>query len=177
MYLELKNEGLLSCCGPSECHGFVRQNIDFRIQQGGDIHRWWADERQRLSTRVWESMSQTRGLGWSNHLLSASQHQCLANTEDLTGVQMQDFGVCCSFRGLCQTQQERILCLLCILTQLLWKLVPTQKPGKQAVHPLVENSHFYFFWSMILNLGYTLQSPGSVKNGDEAMALPKINKI
>lgn len=30
---------------------------------------------------------------------------------------------------------------------------------------------------MILNLGYTLQSPGSVKNGDEAMALPKINKI
>lgn len=51
------------------------------------------------------------------------------------------------------------------MTQLLWKLVSTWKPGEQAVHSLVENSYLYFFWSMILNLGYTLKSPGSLKNG------------
>lgn len=54
------------------------------------------------------------------------------------------------------------------MTQLLWKLVSTWKPGEQAVHPVVENSYLYFSWSMILNLGYTLKSSGSLKNGDEA---------
>lgn len=81
-----KMGGLWPCCGPiwvpCLCIAQKKDKVQiFRREKGRDFHKlWWTDERQGLSTRLRESVSEARSLGLSSHLLCISQS--LANIED-----------------------------------------------------------------------------------------------